>query len=58
MMNTFISHLFSSGGRAAGSHMLRYQGLEVANYIFALKCLAYRSLRLVQNSGLRLKLIP
>jgi len=31
--------------------MLRYSGRSIANYSFALKCLAYESLRLVQNSG-------
>ena len=31
--------------------MLRYSGLAIADYGYALKCLAYESLRLVQNSG-------
>ncbi len=30
--------------------MLRYKGLEVVDYQFVLKCLAYGILRIVQNS--------
>jgi hypothetical protein len=36
----FISHLFSPSGRAGGSHMLRYKGIVVVYYDFALKCTA------------------
>ncbi len=49
MMNIFISHLFSPGGRAGDLHMPRCQGFEVKNYDFTLGRLAYKSLRLVQD---------
>jgi len=52
MIIIFISHLFSPCGRAGGSHMLRYSGRSIVHYSFALKCLAYGSLRLVQNPSL------
>ncbi len=40
--------------RAGGFHMLCYQGFVVADYDFTLGCLAYESLRLVQNPGVKL----
>ncbi len=51
-MMIFFSHQFSPKGRAEGSHLLRYYGLAIVHYGFALKCLAYESLQLVQNSGI------
>jgi hypothetical protein len=41
---------FHPKGRAGGFHLLRYKGLAIADYGVALKCLAYESLRLVQDS--------
>ena len=56
MIIFYISHLFSPGGRAGGSHMLRYQGRSIVYYRFDLKCLAYGSLQLVQNLGIKSKM--
>jgi len=65
MMVDFISLIFTlwaslsattqQGGRAGGFHLLRYQGLGIVHYGLAFKCLAYESLRLVQNSGNKIK---
>jgi len=46
-----FSHQFSPCGRAGGTHLLRYSWLAITGYGCALKCLAYGSLQLVQNSG-------
>jgi len=46
-----FSHQFSPSGRAGGSHLLRYSRLAIGDYGCALRCLAYGSLQLVQNSG-------
>ena len=46
-----LSATTQQGGRAGGFHLLRYQGLSIVHYGFALECLAYESLRLVQNPG-------
>jgi hypothetical protein len=34
--------------------MLRYEGFEVADHIFTLRCLAYESLQLMQEPGEKL----
>ena len=54
-MEIFFSHQFSPCGRAGGNHLLRYSGLAIADYGCALKCLAYGSLQLVQDSGSNFK---
>jgi hypothetical protein len=38
--------------------MLRYKELAIADYGFALKCLTYESLQLVQNLGYNLSFEP
>jgi hypothetical protein len=47
----FYSHQFSPAGQAGGAPRLRYSGFAIAYYGFSLKCLAYGSPRLVQNTG-------
>ena len=40
-----------STGRAGGFHLLRYSARSIADYSFALKCLADENLRHVQYPG-------
>ena len=53
--NLFIALIFTleTIRRAGGFHLLCYSGRSIDHYRFALKCLAYESLQLVQNSGIR-----
>jgi hypothetical protein len=60
-INLLISHLFSPDGQAGGFHRSVSGGLFSAKHppaadSFALKCLAYESLRLVQSPGIAIEL--
>ena len=50
MITFFENYQNSPYGRAWDFHMLRYWGFEVKNYDFSLRCLAYESLRPVQDT--------
>jgi len=64
-MMIFLFINFHPKGRAGGFHCLLElrsfgggawqagQGLAIVHYGFALKCLAYKSLQLVQNSSIK-----
>ena len=53
MMVIFISHLFSPYGRPEASIccVIKAEASRYQRDSLSLKCLAYESLRLVQNSG-------
>jgi hypothetical protein len=45
---------FHPAGEPEAFIWLRYQGFGIGHYCLVLECLAYESLRLVQNSGIKL----
>ena len=51
MNKVFFLINFHPKGQAGGFHLPRYSGFAIKDYDCTLKCLAYESLRLVQDSG-------